>query len=78
MLLEAWRQFEAECGSRTAEQCAAGVAAVEKRMPKRIKRKVCTIAALHASCRCAALERHVLPSPSHSACPPRCSPVAQS
>ena len=40
MLLEAWRQFESECESRTPEQCAAGVAAVEKRMPKRIKRKV--------------------------------------
>jgi hypothetical protein len=40
MLLEAWRQFEAECASRSPEQCAAGVAAVEKRMPKRIKRKV--------------------------------------
>lgn len=40
MLLEAWRAFEAEAESHTEAQQAAAIAAVEKRMPKRVKRKV--------------------------------------
>jgi len=38
MLLEAWKATEAAAESETAR--AVGVEAVEKRMPKRIKRKV--------------------------------------
>ena len=40
MLLEAWRATEAQAESVSADACAAAVQAVEKRMPKRIKRKV--------------------------------------
>ena len=40
MLLEAWRSAEAQAQSGAAEARAAAVQAVEKRMPKRIKRKV--------------------------------------
>lgn len=40
MLLEAWRAFEAEAESHGEAQRAAAIAAVEKRMPKRVKRKV--------------------------------------
>ena len=40
MLLEAWRSAEAQAESAPAEDRAAAVQAVEKRMPKRIKRKV--------------------------------------
>ncbi|KAK9828970.1 hypothetical protein WJX72_003124 [[Myrmecia] bisecta] len=39
MLLEAWRSFEASTTSRPEEERQAGVQAVEKKMPKRIKRK---------------------------------------
>ncbi|KAK9915014.1 hypothetical protein WJX75_003619 [Coccomyxa subellipsoidea] len=39
MLLEAWRAFEAEAESHGEAQRAAAIAAVEKRMPKRVKRK---------------------------------------
>lgn len=41
MLLEAWRAFEAEAESHAEAQRATAIAAVEKRMPKRVKRKVC-------------------------------------
>lgn len=40
MLLEAWRSAEAQAESVSEEARAAAVQAVEKRMPKRIKRKV--------------------------------------
>lgn len=40
MLLEAWRNAEAQTESTSAEARTAAVQAVEKRMPKRIKRKV--------------------------------------
>ncbi len=40
MLLEAWRNAEAQAESVSEEARAAAVQAVEKRMPKRIKRKV--------------------------------------
>ena len=40
MLLEAWRSAEAQAESGSAEDRSAAVQAVEKRMPKRIKRKV--------------------------------------
>eukprot|EP00891_Asterochloris_glomerata_P001402 jgi/Astpho2/1402/fgenesh1_pm.00025_%23_10_t len=39
MLLEAWRAFEAESNSSSPAQQQAAVEAVEKRMPKRVKRK---------------------------------------
>ena len=39
MLLEAWRAFEAAASSRPAEEAARAVAAVEKKMPRRVKRK---------------------------------------
>lgn len=40
MLLEAWRDFEAGCGGFAApEAVAAAVAAVEKKMPQRVKRR---------------------------------------
>jgi hypothetical protein len=40
MLLEAWRAFEAEAESQSESARSACVEAVEKRMPKRVKRKV--------------------------------------
>ena len=40
MLLEAWRSAEAQAESVAEDARAAAVQAVEKRMPKRIKRKV--------------------------------------
>ena len=40
MLLEAWRSAEAQADSGSEDARAAAVQAVEKRMPKRIKRKV--------------------------------------
>ena len=39
MLLEAWRKFEQQTQATGDEQKTSAVAAVEKRMPKRIKRK---------------------------------------
>jgi crooked neck len=39
MLLEAWRTFEQGVQSGDEAQREAGVQAVEKRLPKRIKRK---------------------------------------
>lgn len=39
MLLEAWREFEAGCTSRPPDERARAVAAVEKKMPRRVKRK---------------------------------------
>jgi len=39
MLLEEWRNFERGAQSGTPEQREAAVAAVEKRLPKKIKRK---------------------------------------
>ncbi|PRW59332.1 Crooked neck 1 [Chlorella sorokiniana] len=39
MLLEAWRTFEAACTSRPEEERARAVAAVEGKMPRRVKRK---------------------------------------
>lgn len=40
MLLEAWRAFEDTAESQSEAARAACVEAVEKRMPKRVKRKV--------------------------------------
>lgn len=39
MLLEAWRSFEAGCTSRPAEERQKAVAAVQAKMPRRVKRK---------------------------------------
>ena len=39
MLLEAWRDFEGSAASHSEAQRRAAVEAVERRMPKRIKRK---------------------------------------
>ncbi len=39
MLLEAWRKFEQQAQASGEEQKVSAVAAVQKRMPKRIKRK---------------------------------------
>lgn len=39
MLLEAWRKFEQQAEATGQQQKTSAVAAVEKRMPKRIKRK---------------------------------------
>ena len=39
MILEAWRSFEQKAESSSAEQRAKALQAVERRMPKRIKRK---------------------------------------
>ena len=39
MLLEAWRKFEQQAQATADQQKSSAVAAVEKRMPKRIKRK---------------------------------------
>lgn len=39
LLLQAWRDFEANARSRNEEERGKAVAAVERRMPKRVKRK---------------------------------------
>lgn len=39
MLLEAWRKFEQQAEATGQQQKTSAVAAVEKRMPKRLKRK---------------------------------------